>query len=319
MENPFRAVLRKEVGEGLAEHSLLVSRDGTEISIEDSSAPIRDAMGEVLGVVLVFRDVTGRRIAERELERWKQIFSGAGFGMFVADSRTGVIVDMNPTFAAMHGYSVNELLRTRLHALVPPNSHEDFTAALQIASEKGRHMFEHQHLRRDGSEFPSLVDVTKFLDGRAEFLAGYCSDITERKRVEDALKESEERFRTLASALPELIWSTDAVGNIEYVNQVWISYAGGSPATNPGNICRSSRGKICCTRKIATNISARWNRVSGYGQYVRGASPFAPGHRRRRTDGFFAGRWRCGIGPARSSAGWADAPIFSSRWKARRN
>jgi PAS domain S-box-containing protein len=170
--------------------------------------------------------VTARRIAERELEHWKQIFSGAGFGMFVADSRSGVIADMNPTFAAMHGYSVNELLGTRLHALVPQTSHDDFTSALRIASEKGRHMFEHQHLRRDGSQFPSLVDVTKFLDGGTELLAGYCSDITERKRFEDALKESEERFRTLASALPQLIWSTDAQGNIEYVNQVWISYAG---------------------------------------------------------------------------------------------
>ncbi len=226
LENPFRAVQRKDVGEGWAEHSILVSKDKTEISIEDSSAPIRDADGNVLGVVLVFRDVTARRIAERELERWKQIFSGAGFGMFVADSNSGVIVDMNPTFAAMHGYSVNELLGTRLHALVPQNSHDDFTSALHIASDKGQHMFEHQHLRRDGSEFPSLVDVTKFLDGRTELLAGYCSDITERKRFEDALKESEERFRTLASALPQLIWSTGARGNIEYVNQVWISYAG---------------------------------------------------------------------------------------------
>lgn len=226
LENPFRAVQRKEVGEGLTEHSILVSRDGKEMSIEDSSAPIRDEAGKVLGVVLVFRDVTARRIAERELERWKQIFSGAGFGMFVADSRSGVIADMNPTFAAMHGYSVNELLGTPLHALVPQTSHDDFTSALRIASEEGRHMFEHQHLRRDGSQFPSLVDVTKFLDGRTELLAGYCSDITERKRFEDALKESEERFRTLASALPQLIWSTDARGKIEYVNQVWISYAG---------------------------------------------------------------------------------------------
>jgi PAS domain S-box-containing protein len=226
VENPFRAVQRKHVGEGLAEHSVLVSKDGTEIAIEDSSAPIRDAAGKVLGVVLVFRDVTTRRIAERELERWKQIFSGAGFGMFVADSRSGAIVDMNPTFAAMHGYSVSELLGTPLHALVPRSAREDFGSALQAATEKGRHMFELQHLRRDGTEFPSLVDVTKFLDGRAEFLAGYCSDITERKRVEDALKESEERFRTLASALPGLIWSTDAEANIDYVNQVWISYAG---------------------------------------------------------------------------------------------
>jgi PAS domain S-box-containing protein len=225
VENPFRAVLRKDVGEGLAEHSVLVSKDGTEISIEDSSAPIRDAAGNVLGVVLVFRDVTARRIAERELEHWKQIFSGAGFGMFVADSRN-VIVDMNPTFAAMHGYSVNELLGSPLQALVPHTYHAEFTSALRIASEKGRHMFEHQHLRSDGSEFPSLVDVTTFHDGRTELLAGYCSDITERKRFEDALKESEERFRTLASALPQLVWSASAQGSVEYVNQVWISYAG---------------------------------------------------------------------------------------------
>ncbi|HEX4274676.1 MAG TPA: PAS domain S-box protein [Bryobacteraceae bacterium] len=231
VESPFEALQkedpRKEASApSSSQHTVLISKDGGEIAVENSSAPIRDATGHALGVVLVFRDVTARRIAERELERWKQIFSGAGFGMFVADSKTGVIVDMNPTFAAMHGYSVNELLGTRLHALLPQETRDDFGAALQIASQKGRHMFEHQHLRRDGTQFPSLVDVTTFLDGRAEFLAGYCSDITERKRFEDTIRESEERFRTLASALPQLVWSTDAEGNVEYVNQRWVAYGG---------------------------------------------------------------------------------------------
>ena len=226
IENPFHAVQAGTAPRAPSRHMLLISKDGGEISIEDSSAPVRAEGGQMLGAVIVFRDVTLRRIAERELERWKQIFSGAGFGMFVADARTGVIVDMNPTFAAMHGYSVDELLGTRLHTLLPQGTREDFGAALRIASQKGRHMFEHQHLRRDGTEFPSLVDVTTFLDGRAEFLAGYCSDITERKRFEDTLKESEERFRTLASALPQLVWSTDASGNMEYVNQRWVAYAG---------------------------------------------------------------------------------------------
>lgn len=226
IDNPFRAVQRKNVGEGLAEHSVLVSKDGNEISIEDSSAPISDAAGKILGVVLVFRDVTARRIAERELEHWKLIFSGAGFGMFVADLRSGVIIDMNPTFANMHGYSVNELLGMPLHIVVPADAQEEFASALRIASENGRHMFEGQHTRHDGTEFPSLIDVTRFHDGKTELLAGYCSDITERKQFEDALKESEERFRTLASALPQLVWSAGAQGSIEYVNQVWMSYAG---------------------------------------------------------------------------------------------
>jgi PAS domain S-box-containing protein len=224
--NPYSDVQWKSAGAGVAEHSLLISKDGTEIPIEDSSAPIRDAAGNSLGVVLVFRDVTARRIAERELERWKQIFSGAGFGMFVADSRDGSLFDMNPTFAAMHGYSVKELLGIQLNALVPSDSRRTLAESLRTAVEKGRHMFEHQHSRRDGTIFPSLVDVTKFSDGRVEFLAGYCSDVTERKQFEDAIKESEERFRTLASALPQLVWSTDANGQIDYVNQEWIAYAG---------------------------------------------------------------------------------------------
>ena len=284
VENPFRAVLRNNVGEGLAEHSLLISKDGTERSIEDSSAPIRDAKDKVLGVVLVFRDVTQRRIAERELERWKQIFSGAGFGMFVADSGSGIIVDMNPTFAAMHGYSVNELLGTQLHALVPRDSHDDLASALRIASEEGRHMFEHQHLRRDGSEFPSLVDVTRFVDNGTEFLAGYCSDITERKRFEDALRESEERFRTLASALPELIWSTDALGNIEYVNQVWISYAGWQSGDEPRQYLPQYPWKDLLHPEDRDEYFARWNESLGTGSTFE-----VQARLRRRGDGTY--RW----------------------------
>jgi PAS domain S-box-containing protein len=235
LENPFQSVQRVGSVESLAGRSIvLVSRDRRDVPIEDSSAAIRGGTGNVLGVVLVFRDVTARRIAERELERWKQIFSGAGFGMFVLDPGSGSIVDMNRTFASMHGRSVKELLGVPLADLAPQGFQENLADALKIAKEKGRHMFEHQHLRRDGTVFPSLIDITTFHDGRNEFWAGYCSDITERKQFDDTLKESEERFRTLASALPQLIWSTDADGKIEYVNAVWIAYAGW-PEEYPAN------------------------------------------------------------------------------------
>lgn len=226
IEDPVLTAERQVADEALVGHTALISKDGAEISIESSAAPIRTAGDKVQGAVLVFRDVTARRIAARELERWKQIFAGAAFGMFIADSRKGVIVDTNPTFAAMHGYSVNELLGKSLQALIPPECTGEFVLALKAAGEKGRHMFEGRHMRRDATEFPSLIDVTRFYDGKTELLAGYCSDITERKRFEDALKESEERFRTLASALPQLVWAATADGLIEYVNEVWISYAG---------------------------------------------------------------------------------------------
>ena len=68
VESPVEKALRLGVVVGLANHTLLINRSGEEIPIDDSAAPIRDAEGRVLGVVLVFRDVSERRQAEKELE-----------------------------------------------------------------------------------------------------------------------------------------------------------------------------------------------------------------------------------------------------------
>ena len=69
VESPVRRVLREGQIAGLANHTVLVRRDGSETPIDDSGAPIRDERGEMVGVVLVFRDVRERREAERELQR----------------------------------------------------------------------------------------------------------------------------------------------------------------------------------------------------------------------------------------------------------
>src|SRR5213076_849863 len=67
VENPVARVLTEGVIVGLANHTVLVARDGTRRPIDDSAAPIRDATGALLGVVLVFRDVTERYAAEETL------------------------------------------------------------------------------------------------------------------------------------------------------------------------------------------------------------------------------------------------------------
>jgi PAS domain S-box-containing protein len=69
VQNPVEKVLREGVVVGLANHTALIARDGTEVAIEDSAAPIRDSNGNVSGAVMVFHDVTARRRAEAESER----------------------------------------------------------------------------------------------------------------------------------------------------------------------------------------------------------------------------------------------------------
>ena len=67
IESPFTRAVRDGVTAGLANHTVLIARDGTERSIEDTAAPILDTNGQVAGAILIFRDVTERRTAEREL------------------------------------------------------------------------------------------------------------------------------------------------------------------------------------------------------------------------------------------------------------
>ena len=69
VENPITRVLQEGVIVGLANHTLLVKKDGTEIPIDDSGAPIRDNEGKIAGVVLIFRDITERKQAEEKLTR----------------------------------------------------------------------------------------------------------------------------------------------------------------------------------------------------------------------------------------------------------
>ena len=68
VENPVSQVIRLGAIVGLANHTVLIAKDGTELAIDDSGAPIRDAHGRIVGVVLVFRDITQRRGSERALE-----------------------------------------------------------------------------------------------------------------------------------------------------------------------------------------------------------------------------------------------------------
>ncbi|RPJ37248.1 MAG: PAS domain S-box protein, partial [Planctomycetaceae bacterium] len=118
VENPVAKVIRVGSVVGLANHTLLIAKDGTGRPIDDSGAPIRSRDGHLIGVVLVFRDVTERAHAEAVVreseERYRQMFERNHAVKLLIDPNSGAIVDANPAAAEFYGYSLEELRHLRI-------------------------------------------------------------------------------------------------------------------------------------------------------------------------------------------------------------
>jgi len=122
VESPVEKVLRTGQIVGLANHTLLIRKDDSEVSIDDSGAPIYNDKGAIVGVVLVFRDIQARRVAERELSlrtaELESLFenSPAGFATFDRGHR---LVRVNTALAAMDGIAVADHMGKTVSEMMP--------------------------------------------------------------------------------------------------------------------------------------------------------------------------------------------------------
>jgi PAS domain S-box-containing protein len=222
VENPARQVLQEGVVLGLANHTLLVAKDGSECPIDDSAAPICGANGEVLGVVFVFRDVTERRRAERALQESEQrlrlVFEGVRDYAFVTLDPQGVITSWNAGAEHTYGYRAEEIVGRHFASFFT----EDALArgapeqALRAAAEGGRFEDEAWRLRKDGSKFWASALITALRDENGELRAfsKITRDLTERRIAEEALRSREERLRTLTETAGDAIITADQQGRI---------------------------------------------------------------------------------------------------------
>lgn len=147
----------------------------------------------VIGRRVSNRDITERIKAEEALKRWAHIFEHAQLGVTEVSPDGRTLEMMNPAFASLHGYTVDELTGRTGDILVPEGRSAEITAALGAAVEKGHHTFESEHLRKDGTAFPVQCDITVVKDesGNVRYMVVNAQDLTERKRMEHQLIESQ--------------------------------------------------------------------------------------------------------------------------------
>lgn len=193
VDNPALRALREGRIVGLANHTLLLSKDGTERPIEDSAAPIRDAFGRIVGAVLVFRDVTAdRRAAKafRSIEARRAAMLESALDGIIAADADGKIIDFNPAAERIFGYSRSEALGRDMAELIIPAEHRDAHRsglARLIATGEGRILNQRLELtamRADGTGFDAELSIARSAIDESPIFVGYVRDITERKREE---------------------------------------------------------------------------------------------------------------------------------------
>ena len=187
----------------------LVLADGTEKHQLLNAAPLLDQDGKTRGAVAAALDVTEQIRAEDELRKSEEIFrllvEQAPNGIFLVDSR-GKYLAVNSAGAEMLGYTRDEILLLSIADMVAPEEVERIPRELQALNEKGTLRSEWKVKRKDGSLFPGEVFGQRLSDGR---LQGILYDISDRKRAEDVLRQSEERFRVALKDSPITVFNQD--------------------------------------------------------------------------------------------------------------
>lgn len=231
VENPAERVLRDGRIVGLANHTLLIHRDGSERPIADSSAPICSAEGKIAGVVLIFRDQTQERAAQRERTLLNHTIATSLNEIYLFDAQTLHFRFANDGAIKNLGYSMEQLHTMTPLDLKPEFTAETFRQKLEPLLNHGTAtlVFETVHQRADGSRYPVEVHLQLFeYEGEQVFLA-VINDITERKQAEEALRKSEGMFKKVFEILPIGLWLADKNGTLIQGNPAGVKIWGMEP------------------------------------------------------------------------------------------
>jgi PAS domain S-box-containing protein len=208
-------VLRGERLSNTKEMDFMCStRKGADLMLNASGAPLRDAAGQIVGGVLVFRDVTGRRQLEQQLQyserKLRSLVESGVFGVVVVDL-DGRIYEFNDRYAQMLGCSRDELLAQTCNWIqfVPPEDHVALGQAMATVLSTGAvPPYERGYLRKDGSIMPALVAAT-LLDQERRLVLAVILDMSEQKAAElhkqEFLRMVNHELRTPLTAILGLI------------------------------------------------------------------------------------------------------------------
>jgi len=199
------------------------SASGETIFWEITANPIRDAEGKVVSCIEIGKDITERKRMEKELAdeatRRRILVEQSRDGIVILD-QNGKVYEANRRFAEMLGYTPEEVLKLDVwdwEYLYPP---EQVKEMIRTVTEEGDH-FETKHRRKDGSTYDVEISTNGAIFASQKLIFCVCRDITERKKAEAKLQESQMFSASLLENAPHATMVINPDTSVRYVNPAW--------------------------------------------------------------------------------------------------
>jgi PAS domain S-box-containing protein len=224
--NPVHRVLAEGCVVGLANHTVLLGRNGGEYQIADSAAPIRDEGGAVRGVILVFSDVTEKYQTDRKIQenerRMKSIVESAPSGMHMYELRPGrglVFSGANPAADSILGTDNSAFIGKTIEEAFPPLAATEVPARYRQVAEHGG-IWKTEQLEYDDRKIKGAFEVVAFQTAPGCMTAMF-SDITARKQAEEELGRKTEELEDYFLASLDLFCIAGTDGRFIKLNRQW--------------------------------------------------------------------------------------------------
>ncbi|HYJ33880.1 MAG TPA: PAS domain S-box protein [Candidatus Binatia bacterium] len=220
VESPVASVLRDGRVVALANHTVLLARDGREIPIDDSAAPVRRGDGPILGVVLVFRDATAQRAAYEAHARLAAIVEFSDDAIFTK-SLDGIVRTWNRSAERLFGYRADEIVGKPITTLIPPELHHQEPEILSLLR-SGRPVdrLETDRITKDGRRLRVSLSISPLRDSEGELIgaAKIVHDITEIAAARESLAREKELLATTLASIGDAVIATDPEGRVTFLN-----------------------------------------------------------------------------------------------------
>jgi PAS domain S-box-containing protein len=199
----------------------VITSNNEERIIEWHNSVLKDYNGKVESIIASGLDVTGRKLARKEIQKFKNIADRANYGSLLLDL-DGNITYINDYFANIHGYTPEEVIGKDISIFHNEKQLEDAYKFRNKLIEDSD--YKHREIwctRKDGTEFPMLMGAVVHEDKQDNnrYIAATGIDITELKNTENALKKNEAKFRSYIDNAPDGIFIADENGNYIEVNR----------------------------------------------------------------------------------------------------